>query len=431
MCRLAVAHDSRCVDLALPTDAPVGVLLPAVVDLVGASVEGRRWHLSRVGLPRLDEAMSLRDNAVHDGELLLLTAADIPPPAELPDGPAQALTAAAAEQHTIPADVTTAAASLCVALLGVAASMWGGLTGDAVGHVVATGITATGAAVGAVMLRRDPLRGAVLAAIAVMFGTAAGLLAVPSSPLPARLLLASALAATVSILLRRVADCADVLLSATATTGTLTSVAAACGVAGPIPVSATGAVLATSALVTLGVAPRLSIAATGLTPRLGDPDAGDDHTVEPRARAAQRALTGLVVGSAAATAVGAGLVVLDSIPERRSSAAVFALVVALVLALRARTHIDVVRRAGLIVCGAVSFTAGCVIVVAVAPHHAQWVCLLAAVTVAAMLCRPSAAANPLVRRTVDVLEYAALAAVVPTACWVGGAYSLIRALSLS
>ncbi|WP_232004650.1 type VII secretion integral membrane protein EccD [Mycobacterium sp. ACS1612] len=430
MCRLAVQHDSRCVALALPANAPVGVLLPAVVDLVGASVEGRRWHLSRVGQPRLDEAMSLRDNAVHDGELLLLTTDDIPPPAELPDGPAQAVIAAA-EHHTVPAGATTAAACLSVALLGVTASMWGGITGDAVGHVVATGITATAAAVGAVVLRRDPLRGAVLAAIAVMFGAVAGFLAVPSGPPAARLLLASAVGATVAILLRRIADCADISLSAMATAGILTSVATVCGVGGVLPVAATGAVLASSALATLGVAARLSIAATGLAPRVGDPDAGEDHTVEPRARAAQRALTGLVIGSAAATAVGAGLVVWDSIPERRSSAAVFALVVASVLTLRARTHIDIARRAGLIVCGAVSFAAGCAIVVAAAPHRAQWVCLLVAVAVAAMLFRPSGAANPLVRRTVDVLEYAVLAAVVPTACWVGGAYAMLRGLSLS
>jgi hypothetical protein len=41
-----------------------------------------------------------------------------------------------------------------------------------------------------------------------------------------------------------------------------------------------------------------------------------------------------------------------------------------------------------------------------------------------------ATVNPLARRTVEVLEYLALAAVVPLACWVGGLYGLIRGVSL-
>jgi hypothetical protein len=41
-----------------------------------------------------------------------------------------------------------------------------------------------------------------------------------------------------------------------------------------------------------------------------------------------------------------------------------------------------------------------------------------------------ATVNPLVRRTVEVSEYLALAAVVPLACWVGGLYGLIRGVSL-
>jgi hypothetical protein len=38
--------------------------------------------------------------------------------------------------------------------------------------------------------------------------------------------------------------------------------------------------------------------------------------------------------------------------------------------------------------------------------------------------------TPMVVRTVEVVEYLALAAVVPLACWVGGIYGLARGMSL-
>jgi hypothetical protein len=42
-----------------------------------------------------------------------------------------------------------------------------------------------------------------------------------------------------------------------------------------------------------------------------------------------------------------------------------------------------------------------------------------------------ATGNVLARRAVDVLEYVAVAAVLPLACWVGDLYGLVRGLSLS
>src|ERR1700754_2720618 len=84
LCRLSVQHGPHTVDLALPNETPIGLLLPSIVGFVhhgGAPVdEGRRWHLSRVGQERLDTAASLYDNAIRDGELLLLTASAAPIP---------------------------------------------------------------------------------------------------------------------------------------------------------------------------------------------------------------------------------------------------------------------------------------------------------------------------------------------------------------
>ncbi len=91
LCRLSIQHGPHTVDLALPRETPVGVLLPSIVDLVqrgGVAVdEGRQWHLSRVGRERLDAATSLHDNAIRDGELLLLTTTATPAPAWAHDDP--------------------------------------------------------------------------------------------------------------------------------------------------------------------------------------------------------------------------------------------------------------------------------------------------------------------------------------------------------
>jgi hypothetical protein len=43
---------------------------------------------------------------------------------------------------------------------------------------------------------------------------------------------------------------------------------------------------------------------------------------------------------------------------------------------------------------------------------------------------PATSANPLAHRAVEVLEYLALAAVVPLACWVSGLFASVRGLSL-
>jgi hypothetical protein len=166
-----------------------------------------------------------------------------------------------------------------------------------------------------------------------------------------------------------------------------------------------------------------------------DLHADDDPASQtPRAVTAHHTLTGLVIGSASGAALGAMLVALDCLHNARTwpNDAVFAAVVGLVLVLRARTHIGVRRRIALVVAGTAAMAAGLALVVASAPGQANWVCLLAAASGLSMLGGVfGATVNPLARRAVDVLEYVAIATVVPLACWVGGLYGLIRGVSLS
>ena len=436
LCRLSVQHGPHTVDLALPRETPVGLLLPSIVDLVHrggvATDEGRQWHLSRVGQDRLDAAVSLHDNAIRDGELLLLTTVATPAPEWAKVDPWRTMIDSA-DSRSAPTQITATAVCLSTAVLGATALVWSGVVTHSTGHLITGGAIAAAAAIGAVAVRRahpDRSLCVTLSAIAVVFAAAAGFLAVPAGPSTANSLLAAAVACTISTLLLRVTHCGEVCLTALATFTALTSVASACGVAWTLPVATTGAALSALSLGILGVAARLSIAAAGLSPVVS----GDDPASEtPRATAAHHTLTGLVIGSTGAAALGAALVASDRVDHGQTwpIGAVFAVVVGLVMALRARTHIDMCRRISLIVGGTAAIAAGGALVVVSAPGQANWVCLLAIAIGLSMLGGVfGATVNPLARRTVEAVEYLALAAVVPLACWVGGLYGLIRGVSL-
>ncbi|MBE1547732.1 type VII secretion integral membrane protein EccD [Mycobacterium sp. OAS707] len=430
MCRLAVQHGPDTVELALPRSTPVGLLLPSVVDLVKPDTlpaeEGLRWHLSRVGHGPLDEAISLHDNAVHDGELLLLATAPSPTPVRVPDDPWQVLVETR-DRRSVP-QRAIAAACLSASLFGVAALAWAGVVTQAIGNVMAATAIAAAAMIATVAVRRaypDPLVVVTLGVIAVAFGGAAGFLAVPAGPSTANALLAAAVAFATSTVLIRITHCGAICLTAIATSSALTTAAALCGVAWAVPITTTGAALATLALGALAAAARLSIATAGLA------HAEDDFTeLTPQAIAAHQTFTGLVTGSAAAAAIGAALVA-SGIPTR-PNAVLFTAVVGLVMVLRARTHVDRHRTVALVAAGIAAIAAGGVTVVISAPEHAVWVSLVALAVGIGMLVRGfGATRNVLARRTVEVLEYATLAAVLPLACWVGDLYGLVRGVSLS
>jgi type VII secretion integral membrane protein EccD len=437
LCRLSIAHGPHSVDLALPRDTPVGHLLPSIVDLVHRGAlpadAARQWQLSRVGDERLDAATSLRDNAIRDGELLLLTPNAIPAPVWTQGDPWHAVIDTV-DTTRAPIRITATAACLCAAALGATALVWPGAVTHAASHVITAGVLAAATAVGAVAMRRahpDPILCITLSVVAVLFAAAAGYLAVPAGPSTANALLAAAVACSTSVLLLRVTRCGEICLTATATFAALTSAASACGVAWTLPVPTTGGALSVMSLGTLGVAARLSIALAGLAPAL--PSLDDDPAPDPVCAAtAHSLLTGLVIGSAGAAVLGAVLVASSCLHDGRwPLASVFAAVVGVVMMLRARTHIDMRRRFALVIAGLVAIAASIALVAVSTPGQANWVCVLAiAIGLSALGSTVGTTVSPLARRAVDVLEYLALTAVVPLACWVGGLYGLIRGLSL-
>jgi hypothetical protein len=109
----------------------------------------------------------------------------------------------------------------------------------------------------------------------------------------------------------------------------------------------------------------------------------------------------------------------------------FIAVVALALLLRVRTHVDAVRRSALASAAMLCAIAGLASAAITAPSHAQLISALTAIIGAASLgCLVRPTVNPLLQRTVEVVEYLALAAVLPMACWAAGVYEWARGVNL-
>ena len=119
LCPLTVAvctADTHCaIDLTLPADMHIGQLLPQIVDIVHRDAEPDTacdWRLSRLGDLPMDESMTLNDNDVRAGDVLMLTTVE-PPAAEWVDyDPC----------HTIAAAGTAVATRRCESSLPSAAS---------------------------------------------------------------------------------------------------------------------------------------------------------------------------------------------------------------------------------------------------------------------------------------------------------------------
>jgi type VII secretion integral membrane protein EccD len=423
---------SPAVDLALPRDADVGLLMPSIVDLVrrdtGPAPVGR-WRLARIGGSLLDESMTLHENNVRDGDLLVLTTGEAPTLRWVWQDPHRMVADAIDNQSGPAPRIIAVAAMVCAAGIGAAALWWSGLTTRGYGHLVTGALVAAAAAVGAVAQRRakDTLPCAALSVVAAVYAALVGFLAVPAGPSAANGLLAATAALSTAIVLLRLTRCGTPCLTAVATCAALAAATAAICVAWIIPVEAAGALLVVLSLTVLGLAARLSIMVAGLTPEL--PAASEEQVA-----LAHQTTTGLVIGSSAAAALGGALVACGSLDGGRSPlcASLFTAVVGLVLLLRARTHSAISRQIALSAGVMVSVAAALAVTVISAPGQAHWATLLTAVVGAAALgWLHGYPVSPVLRRSVEVLEYLSLAAVLPLACWVVGLYGLVRGLSLA
>lgn len=432
LCRLTVQHDGDDdafteVDLALPRNTHLCQLMPSIVELArgeDAATAGTRWRLFRIDGHPLEESMTLDQNDVDDGATLLLTTVAPPEPVWVPcdvSHVAARLTNAAEPTALLPVAGAVVAAAVAAAALCWAAAPMTARLATAVGMAAAAALTAA-------MVDRthtDGPVGATLSVSAVMFSAAAGFVAVPAGPAAAHLLLASAAAMSMSMVLLRLTRCAVMWLTAIAAAAALLATATGVAVAWRLQPAAVGALLACGSLLALTVAPRMSMIVTGIGP--SPPDLAEPVPDAFRVMSTQHVLTGLVVGATTSATVGCAVLTFDAAPP----SVAFVAAVAVVLLLRTRTHAVSARRTALGLGGIATAALFFAMATVAVPGQVYWLSPLVGLAGVAGLSRLlGLTAGPVVQRIVDVIEYVAVAAVVPLACWVAGVYGAVRATGL-
>jgi len=453
---VSINAGTAVVDLVLPAGLPVAELIPEIVDILDGhggdrfgDLTAKRYQLSLPGASALPASATLAQSGIRDGAILMLSQPSTPLPAPRYEDVADAVSAtvdAIAHPWTRRAtQLTGAVAASYFTGIGCLILIRNALNNDAIRSFGSTaaisasaGFVAMLAAVVAQRVYRSPIAGLTLNFIASGFAAVAGFLAVPGAAGGPNTLLAAIAAAVTSVLAMRVTGCGVVMLTAVACFAMVVAAAALAAVITAAPLHAISSVCALISLCLLGLAGRVSIVLSGLSPQLSPaprPDSPAPERASEREPLAARAiradgwLAGLLWAFASSAAVGAVATALAG--ASRNGCAAFAAIIGALLLLRAR-H-DSRRRpvfaiSGILTTGATfGFAAVC------APEHGPWIAAataaLAAVAIYLGFVVPATSFSPVVRRSVDLLEYLALVAIVPLTCWICGLYGAVRGLS--
>jgi len=455
--RVSIHSGAAVVDLALPAEVPVAVLIPSIVDLLpGRGVDdsgdlaAKRYQLSGPGMPPLDKSTTLAQNSIRDGAVLVLSQASTPLPAPRYDDVAEAVSvtldaAAGPWSHTRQrqaARLIGAVAAGCLAGVGGLAIIRNALCTNAARNVGTTAAVAAFvglvALLGAVIAHRsyrDPLAALALSVVATVFAAVAGFVAVPGAPGLPNVLLAATAAAVTSVLALRTSGCGVATLTAVSCIAMVFALAALVGVVAAAPVRAIASVAALVSLGLLGVAARVSLVLAGLSPRLPPtPDLDDSEPsgdcLSARAIRADNWLASLLAAFASSAAVGAVVTVLAGAP--RLCCIAFGALTGALLLLRSRSG-DYRRTLVFVITGIVitGITLGTAAVRT--PEHGPWIATATAILVAAAIYlgfgAPAMSLSPVVHRGVELLEGSTLAAMVPLTCWICGLYGAVRGLN--
>lgn len=451
MRRVAVHWGTAAVDITVPAEVPVAALIPSVVDLLGVDRpdhEASRYRLSVPGASRLDPSMTLAQQDIGDGALLVLSLSGAPLPAPRHFDVAEVVSAALDATATPNGGAARARA---VRLIGVVAAMLfsgaGGLaivrnTLHANGERDVTATVIALAAAGGLALvlaaiahrrYRDQTAGLALSVIATTSMAIAGFVAVPGAFGASDVLLAAAAAGVTTVVAMRVSGCGTVPLTAMSVCAVVIAVAGLVGVLGAAPLRVVASAAALISVCLLPVAARASIALAGLSPRLETAETEPrDARTRSRAVHADRWLTGLLAGLSISAAAGGVATVLAGAP--RLSCTAFGTLTGALLLLRARC--GDVRRMLVFAIGGISVSATTFGVAAArATVPGPWIAAATTLAVAAAMyfgwAGPARPASPVLRAGAGLLEWLALAAMVPLTCWICGLYAAARGWNLT
>ncbi|WP_280257931.1 type VII secretion integral membrane protein EccD [Nocardia abscessus] len=466
LARVTILAKHTQVDMAIPVDVPVALVIPSVVDMVaqhsrsndfdneGERYEPAEWVLARIGHPPFSNSLSLGEHGVRDGELLMLESASHTAPTPLFDDIMYNVAIADTDHYRSwtprVARITgsvLAAVTMIVGCLGLLLSP--GSLPIAVGGSIAL-VVAILLVVAAMVLSRmygDTGTALVLGGCALPAAFSAGMLFVPDHYGWAHVLLGSVLAGATAILAWRVTGVGLALFIGVATLAAYAVPAALVGLLTGQPERAIGAGAAALGLVGLSLAPRISMLLAKLplppVPSPGTPidpteDDPDDHRALPTMEAlrvkserARMYLAGLVAATTLITAIGALAATDPASDDPYWPGIALALVCAAVLMFRSRTYAGAEQAVVLIAGGAAIVLimlvgAGFAMHQPLAVFGAAMVALVAALILGIVI--PNQSATPPMRRGVELLEYTFVAAVLPLAFWVADLYSLVRGL---
>ncbi len=438
---MSVQAGAAVVDLALPGEVPVAVLIASIVEIVHGPAphpEAISYRLSPPGNAALPESSTLAQNGIVDGAVLVLSRSAPPAPVARYDDAAEAVSAALATPDA-PAGRRTAraagaVAAACLTGIGCLALVRNACSGSAIGAnataavAAAAAVVATTAAAITHRAHRDAAAGLTMSALATAFAAVAGFVGVPGRPGMPNVLLAAMAAAVTAALAARVSGCDRTALTAVTAVAMAVAVAAAVGVLTGAPAHAIGAVSTLASLGLLGLAARVSLVLAGLSPRLDDSPPDADRLAAAAVRA-DRWLTGLVAAGSAAAAAGAAVTVLVGGP--RLGRLAFAAVTGMLLLLRART-VGGRRALALVAGGLVAVGAALAAAAIGTPERGPWIAAATATLAGAAAClgwvAPALTRSPPLHRGVGLLEWLGLVSMAPLTCWVCGAYSAVRGL---
>lgn len=466
MCRLTILAQNTQVDLAVPVDVPLSLLIPGIVDMIAAhrttnafddrdeQLEPTEWVLARVGRPPLSSTLSLGENGIRDGELLMLESAAKTAPPPLFDDIMYSVAQADGEHYRRWTPELARTMGSVIAALATVAGCFGllwGTSGDAdvIGAVSALFFALVLLIAGTVTSRvyGDVRSAMVLCGCALPLAFTAGVAFVPDDFGWAHVLLGTAIAGAAAIVALRVSGVGQLLFTAVAGIALFTAPAALVGLLTEHPARAIGAVVAAAALVALAMGPRISMLlaklplpnvpapGTSIDPMEDDPNEPAMPTftaLESRAERAQLYLTGVILATTIVTAGGA-LLATDFYSDGGIywPGTALAIICGVVLMFRGRTFAAAEQATTLIAGGAFILLA----LLVGASFVTEWPLAVfgaaIALAVAALvlgIIAPAQTASPPVRRAIELFEYACVAAVIPLVCWVANLYELMRGL---
>ncbi len=412
VCRLSVGADGEIADLILPAGAAVDSLVPDIVALAHPHApDGVSWRLDRASGGPIDGALSLRQNGVHDGDVLQLLRGTIP---ELGVLRTHMATMAAGQSTPDPTrHLVGAALGLWAVTVAATILIWSAIHGD---HTTAAAVSCGGTLAALTVSWRSG--GAQWPGAAVIFAFAAGFSAVPGDPDTPHVLLGSAAVFAVALVLLRVGTHG---ISVAAAAFSVPIIVASAGASiWSLPPTGTAVAATAVALAVLSAAPRCAVTIAGLAPTSAHVVDGD----APRIALAHRVLTAMAMGAATAAAVGALVVTLAAVHRPSTATLVFSWVVAAAIALRAPSYRLPLRRWSILIAGMVCTTGALAVTAMAFPAWAAWLGGGVAVIVAGIQ-RIGHVSAPAARR-LRYFECAALVAVPPCALWAADIFSLVR-----